>query len=286
MPELPEVTALAAFLSERAAGRTIDRADMFAPHALKTTEPPLAALAGRPVTGSGRRGKFVALDCDGVDLIFHLAKNGWVTWHAQVPDDPARRERGPLAMRVRLDDGSGFDLTEEGVFKRLAVHLVADPEQVPGIAALGPDALDPALDAKALGLLFGGRRARLKNLLTNQRMVAGIGNAYSDEILHRAQLSPHRIAAEMTPYQFARLHESMRGVLTEAVDQLTGRGPETLKEDKRAGLRVHGRAGEPCPVCAGVIREVVHSDSAFQYCPACQTGGELLPGTRPAEPPS
>ena len=284
MPELPEVTALASFLSERTAGRAIDRAEMFASRALKTSDPPLDSVDGRPLNGATRRGKFVILDLGGPKLVFHLAKNGWVNWNAQVPENPGRHERGPLAMRVRLDDASGFDLTEEGTFKRLAVHLVDDPEQVAGIASLGPDALDPDLDSAGLAQLFGGHRARLKNLLTNQKVIAGIGNAYSDEILHRAQLSPFRIAAEMTPYQFKRLYEAMRSVLNEAVDQLTGHGPQTLKDHKRAGLRIHGRAGEPCPGCGGVIREVAHGDSPFQYCPACQTDGELLPNTRDLEP--
>lgn len=285
MPELPEVTALAAFLSERTAGRTVESAEVFSFRALKTSDPAIDALAGRRPTGAGHRGKFVVLGLDGLDLVFHLAKNGWLTWHAAVPEDPGRGARGPLAMRVRLDDGSGFDLTEDGDFKRLAVHVVTDPVQVPAIARLGPDALDPALDTAALTRLLGGRRARLRNLLTDQQLIAGIGGAYSDEILHTAKLSPFQTTAAMTPDEFERLHEAMRGVLTGAVEQLTGRAPETLKEAKSEGLRVHRRPGERCPVCGDVIREVTHAGSAFQYCPTCQTGGELLPGSRtPAKP--
>jgi formamidopyrimidine-DNA glycosylase len=280
MPELPEVAALAAFLTARTAGRSIEHAEVLAFRALKTSDPPVAALSGRPVTGAEHRGKFVVLDCDGVDLVFHLALAGWLTWHAQVPALPERRERGPLAARVRLDDGSGFDLTEEGDFKRLAVYVVTDPAQVPGIARLGPDALDPALDAATLARLFGGRRARLKNLLTNQQVIAGIGNAYSDEILHTARLSPFKTAAAMTPDDFEHLQAAIRSVLSEAVSQLTGREPETLKDDKREGLRVHRRTGERCPVCGDVIREVSETASAFQYCPTCQTGGELLSAPR------
>ena len=280
MPELPEITALAAFLTAHTAGRIVEQADVLSFPALKTADPPVAALSGRPVIGAARRGKLIVLDCDGLDLVFHLAKSGWLTWHAQVPAIPERRERGPLAARVRLDDGSGFDLTEEGDFKRLAVYVVAEPEQVPAISRLGPDALDPPLDAATLARLFGGRRARLKNLLTNQQVIAGIGNAYSDEILHTARLSPYKTAATMAPDEFERLQAAIRSVLGEAVSQLTGRGPETLKDDKREGLRVHRRAGERCPVCGDVIREVSEAASAFQYCPTCQTGGELLPESR------
>jgi formamidopyrimidine-DNA glycosylase len=277
MPELPEVTALAAFLSDHCAGRSVAGAEVFSFRALKTSDPPLSALTGQPVTGAGRRGKFVVLGCGGLDLVFHLAKSGWLTWHTQVPATPERGEWGPLAARVRLDDGSGFDLTEEGTLKRLAVHVVTDPAQVPGIARLGPDALDPALDAAALARLFGGRRARLKNLLTDQQVLAGIGNAYSDEILHTARLSPFKTAASMTPEDFESLEDAVRGVLSGAVRRLTGREPESLKDAKRDGLRVHRRTGEPCPVCGDLIREVSQSASAFQYCPTCQTGGEILP---------
>jgi len=284
MPELPEVTALAAFLTGRTAGRSVAHADVLAFPALKTSDPPVTALSGRPVTGAERRGKFVVLGCGGLDLVFHLARAGWLTWHTQVPATPERRERGPLAARVCLDDGSGFDLTEEGAFKRLAVYVVADPAQVPGIARLGPDALDPAVDAATLARLLGGRRARLKNLLTDQQVIAGIGNAYSDEILHTARLSPFKTAATMTPDDFERLREAIRDVLSGAVRQLTGRGPETLKDDKREGLRVHRRPGERCPVCGDVIREVSHAESAFQYCPTCQTGGKLLPDLRTPKP--
>jgi formamidopyrimidine-DNA glycosylase len=280
MPELPEVAALAAFLSERTAGRVLERAEVFSYRALKTADPAPASLAGRRPSGATRRGKFVVFGLEDLHVVFHLAKNGWLTWHETLPEDPARGRRGPLAARVRLDDGSGFDLTEDGDFKRLAVYVVSDPAQVPSIARLGPDALDPALDAAALARLLRGRRARLRNLLTDQQLIAGIGGAYSDEILHTARLSPFQSPAAMTPDEFERLHRAMRDVLGEAVRQLTGRGPETLKEAKREGLRVHRRTGERCPVCGDVIREVTHAGSAFQYCPTCQTGGELLPGSR------
>jgi formamidopyrimidine-DNA glycosylase len=280
MPELPEVTALAAFLTERTAGSAVERADVVAFPALKTFDPPIAALAGRTVRGAGHRGKFVIVDCDGLNLVFHLARAGWLTWYDRAPEARGRPGRGPLALRVRLAGGAGWDLTEAGTLKRLAVYLVPDPAQVPAIARLGPEALDPALDVAALTALLIGHRARLKNLLTDQGIVAGIGNAYSDEILHTARLSPFKLAATLTPPEFERLYAAMRGVLTEAVDRLTGRPPDELKDEKREGLRVHRRAGQACPVCGDTIREISLADSAFQYCPTCQTGGRILADRR------
>jgi formamidopyrimidine-DNA glycosylase len=278
MPELPEVEALAAFLRERAVGHAVARADMAALSAVKTFDPPLSALNGASVTGVGRYGKFLDLDVDGLHLVMHLARAGWLQWRESLPPAPPRPGKGPLAFRLHLDDGSGFDLTEAGTQKRLAVYLVRDVAEVPGIARLGPDAL--TLDADGLGKLLAGQRAQIKGALTDQSLIAGIGNAYSDEILHAARLSPFKLAAKLTPAEVERLHAAIGDVLTDAVQRSVGRKAATLKGEKRSGLKVHARAGLPCPVCGDTVREVSFADKSFQYCPTCQTEGRELADRR------
>jgi formamidopyrimidine-DNA glycosylase len=278
MPELPEVEALAAFLRERAVGHAVARTDVAAFSAVKTFDPPLSALAGATVTGASRRGKFLDVDVDGLHLVVHLARAGWLQWREALPPAPPRPGKGPLALRLHLDDGGGFDLTEAGTQKRLAVYLVRDVADVPGIARLGPDAL--AMDAAGLAAILAGQRAQIKGALTDQAAIAGIGNAYSDEILHTAQLSPFKIAAKLTPPEVERLSAAIKEVLTDAVARSVGQKAATLKGEKRSGLRVHARAGLPCPVCGDTIREVSFADKSFQYCPTCQTEGRELADRR------
>jgi formamidopyrimidine-DNA glycosylase len=285
MPELPEVEALATFLRERAVGRTVIRADVAAINAVKTFDPPLSALGGAEVTGASRHGKFLDLDVSGLHLITHLSRAGWLHWRESLPPAPPRPGgKGPIAFRLHLapefQEGpvSGFDLTEAGTQKRLAVYLVRDPLEVPGIARLGPDAL--AVSRTELATLLAGQRAQIKGALTDQKVLAGIGNAYSDEILHTAKLSPFKLAAKLTEDEVGRLHDAMGAVLTDAVQRSVGQKAATLKSEKRSGLRVHARTGLPCPVCGDTVREVSFADRSFQYCPTCQTEGRELADRR------
>ncbi|GHJ46557.1 formamidopyrimidine-DNA glycosylase [Catellatospora sp. TT07R-123] len=278
MPELPEVEALAAYLRERAVGQRVERVDVSAISALKTFDPPLSALHGRTVTGAGRHGKFLDLQLDELHLVVHLARAGWLHYRDELPDTLLKPGKGPIALRVRLGDRSGFDLTEAGTQKKLAAYLVTDVAQVPGVARLGPDAL--SLDLAGLAGVLKDRNAQLKGVLRDQQVLAGVGNAYSDEILHTAKLSPFARADKLTAAQLEALHAAMQQVLTEAVTRSVGQRAATLKAEKRAGLRVHGRAGEKCPVCGDVIREVSFADSSLQYCPTCQTGGKPLADRR------
>jgi len=286
VPELPEVEALAADLRERAAGRVIDRGDVAEIAVLKTYDPALTALRGRTVTATRRHGKFldVVTERDPGDpplhLITHLARAGWLRWRDELPAEPPRPGRGPLAFRLRFTDGAGFDLTEAGTRKRLAVYLVADPAAVPGIAALGPDPLDPSFTPDALARILSGRRTQIKGVLRDQRVIAGIGNAYSDEVLHAARMSPFRLAASLSDAEVAGLHAVIVGTLRDAIARSAGLAAGDLKKEKKAGLRVHGRAGQPCPVCGDTVREVSFADSALQYCPTCQTGGKPLADRR------
>lgn len=279
VPELPEVEALAAYLRERAAGHTISRVEVVALSALKTFDPPVAAAAGRTITGAGRHGKFLDLVLDGeLHLVAHLARAGWLHFRESLSPAPLRPGKGPIALRVRLDDGSGFDLTEAGTRKSLAAYLVTDPAQVPGVARLGPDPL--ATDLAGFAERIRSRSGQVKGALTNQEVLAGIGNAYSDEILHAAKLSPFALTGRLSDAQLESLHAATQRVLTDAVARSLGQKAATLKAEKRSGLAVHARAGLPCPVCGDTIREVSFADSSLQYCPECQTGGKPLADRR------
>jgi formamidopyrimidine-DNA glycosylase len=286
VPELPEVEALAEHLREHALYRPVARVDVASMSVLKTFDPPVSGLVGRVVTGASRFGKFLSVDfedrpAEPLHLITHLSRAGWLRWHEQASSAPPKPTgRGPLALRVHLDTvgGKGFDLTEAGTQKRLAVYLVADPQEVPGIARLGPDAL--ALSREEFGDLLEGHSERTKNLIVDQKVIAGIGNAYSDEILHTAKLSPYAVAGRLTPEKVDALYAAMRSVLTDAVARSVGQGAASLKGEKRSGLRVHARTGLPCPVCGDTVREVSFADRSFQYCPTCQTGGKPLADRR------
>ncbi|MFD4661454.1 Fpg/Nei family DNA glycosylase [Kitasatospora sp. NPDC058444] len=283
MPELPEVEALSVFLSERLVGRVIARVQPVAISALKTYDPPVAVLEGRTVGAVSRRGKFLDVEAEGVHLVVHLARAGWVRWKDRMPAEPPRPgPRNPLALRVRLvgEGRDGFDLTEAGSKKGLAVYVVRDPAEVPGVAGLGPDPLDPGFTLADFAGLLRGERRRLKGVLRDQRVLAGVGNAYSDEVLHAARMSPYKIAGSLSEEEVARLYEALGGTLREAVERSRGLAAGELKAEKKLGLRVHGRTGQPCPVCGDTIREVSFADSSLQYCPTCQTGGKPLADRR------
>ncbi len=292
MPELPEVEALAQFLRAHAVGHQVARVDPASMSALKTFDPPVSALVDRTVTGAARYGKFLDLVCGlsdgpasdnagGLHLVTHLSRAGWLRWHdtaSAVPPKPTGK--GPIALRVHLDSvgGPGFDLTEAGTQKRLAVYVVTDTDQVPGIGRLGPDALDLSRDEFAA--LLKGRTERIKNLITDQKVLAGIGNAYSDEMLHVAKLSPYAVSGRLDEARRDALFAAMRQVLSDAVARSVGQDAARLKGEKRSGMRVHARNGLPCPVCGDTVREVSFADRSFQYCPTCQTGGKPLADRR------
>jgi formamidopyrimidine-DNA glycosylase len=285
MPELPEVEALAAFLRERAVGRVVAGVEVGAISVLKTYDPPPTALAGLTVTGVDRHGKFLDLDVDGLHLVVHLARAGWLRWSDALSKTPVRPGKSPLALRVRLADPDvdgepGFDLTEAGTQKRLAVYVVRSPQDVPGIASLGPDPLAAGFGRADLARILAGANKQVKGLLRDQSILAGVGNAYSDEVLHAARLSPFAIGSKLDDEQVDRLWAALHEVLTGAVAAASGKPAKELKDAKRAGMRVHGRTGQTCPVCGDVVREVSFADSSLQYCATCQTGGKPLADRR------
>ncbi|MGJ9404181.1 Fpg/Nei family DNA glycosylase [Arthrobacter sp. KK5.5] len=287
MPEMPEVQGLVDFLRLKlvppgAAPAVIAQVEVLSFSVLKTAGVPLEALGGGPVTGVERRGKFIVLTAGGAHLVVHLAKAGWLRWSDALKPGPLRPGKGPIALRVRFAaDGPeqpGFDLTEAGTTKSLAVYVVEDPHDVPGIARLGPEALD--VGHEAFARMLAAHNGQLKRLLRDQSAIAGIGNAYSDEILHAARISPFAIASKLGPDEVARQFEAMRAVLQSAVAGASGRPATELKDSKRRAMRVHGRTGEACPVCGDTVREVSFADSSLQYCPTCQTGGKPLADRR------
>ncbi len=284
MPEMPEVQGLVDFLRGRATGLTITRVTVTAFAALKTYDPPVDALVGAEIAAAARHGKFIDLATTKPDaaphLIFHLAKAGWLRWYDQLPATVIRPGKTPIALRVALSDGSGFDLTEAGTKKSLAVYVVNDPQDVPGIARLGPDPLEPTFTRNTLAGLVEGRRTQIKGVLRDQSILAGVGNAYSDEILHDARMSPYALAASLTSEDIDHLYAAMTQTLAEAVAAASGKPPAELKDAKRRGMQVHGRRGEKCPVCGDVVRSVFFADNSLEYCATCQTGGKILADRR------
>ena len=272
---------MADHLRRHAVGRPVGRIDVSAFSVLKTFDPPPTALYGHTVTGANRWAKYLGLQVGDLHLITHLSRAGWLRWSDKLAAAPLKPGKGPIALRVHLGtpgEAPGFDLTEAGTQKRLAVWLVDDPMKVPQLASLGPDAL--ALDAEGLAAALQGKGGRIKTVITDQKVIGGIGNAYSDEILHVAKLSPFATAGKLTDAQLSALYDAMNSVLTDAVARSVGQGAATLKGEKRSGLRVHARTGLPCPVCGDVVREVSFADKSFQYCATCQTGGKVLADRR------
>ncbi|WP_028477609.1 Fpg/Nei family DNA glycosylase [Nocardia sp. CNY236] len=283
MPELPEVEALAQFLREHAVGAVVGRIDVAALSVVKTFAPPVSVLSGCDVTEAGRWGKFLGLRCDGLWLVTHLSRGGWLRWVDEPnPTPPKPGGKSPLALRVHLFTPAAatpaFDLTEAGTKKRMAVYVVAQPEEVPGIARLGPDA--STVTEGQFADILAGTAQRVKTVLVDQTLVAGIGNAYSDEILHMARISPFARTNTLDAEKVAELYTAMRAILTDAVQRSVGQDAARLKGEKRSGMRVHARTGLPCPVCGATVREVSYSERSFQYCPTCQTGGKVLADRR------
>jgi len=290
VPELPEVEALAQFLRGRADGHVVTEVSIGAISALKTFTPPPDALVGGTVVDVQRHGKWLDLMVatptgEPLHLVWHLSRAGWVRWSEQLSTNPVRPGKSPLALRVRLDDGSGFDLTEAGTRKRLAVHVVEDPSDVPQIASLGVEPLSDEFTEDRLAELLASRNQQVKGLLRDQGTIAGIGNAYSDEILLAARMSPFAMTKSFDADRTRVLWEAIREVLTSAVAASSGKPAAELKDSKRRGMKVHGRTGQPCPgwddvPCGDTVHEVSFADSSLQYCPTCQTGGKPLADRR------
>ena len=279
------------FLHDRIVDQRISRVELASINALKTYDPALTELVDARVLDVSRRGKFIDIsmvDSNGepIHLVTHLARAGWLQWRDEVPASVAKPGKGPIAFRIGFvdDDGvsvGGFDLTEAGTQKKLAIHIVRDPYDVERLRQLGPEPLSDefTLEVFAEILNMAGRR-QLKGVLRDQATIAGIGNAYSDDILHAAKLSPFLAAGSLDAVQIADLYTVLRATLSDAMARSAGLAAADLKSEKKVGMRVHGRKGEACPECGDVIREISFADSSLQYCATCQTGGSPLADRR------
>jgi formamidopyrimidine-DNA glycosylase len=284
VPELPEVEALVHFLDEHSRGLEIVSCDLSSIAALKTFDPPLDSIVGADINGWSRRGKYLCCDTGATWLVVHLARAGWIRWREPTltakPPSRTARGRGPIALSVGLEEGFGFDVTEMGSQKRLAIWVVGDPSQVPGIATLGIDPLDPEFTVERFQEILTSETGTVKTVLSRQSAIAGIGNAYSDEALHAARLSPFKAASKLGSDDVKRLHDAVVSVVREAAERAEGLGASELKGDKKRSMRVHGRTGEQCPVCGDTVREVSFATRSLQYCATCQTGGKPLADRR------
>jgi len=276
MPELPELDVLTENLATHLAGATVAAVRPYSVAALKTVDPPLDALVGRAVTGTGRRAKYVWLELSGWYLVVHLSLGGRISLGTRPPP-----RRGAV-LALELADGRVVGVTEGGTQRRAAVWLVDDPEKVPGVAGLGPEPLDPGFTVAVLGSILAAGGHTLKGMLTDQKGMSGVGNAWSDDVLHRARLSPFARPDRLAPEEVARLHASLVGVLGEARGALAEqvRGQVVIPKASARQFAVHGRAGAACFVCGDTIRSVWMGERETSYCPTCQTGGRILADRR------
>ncbi|MFB9641997.1 DNA-formamidopyrimidine glycosylase family protein [Agromyces lapidis] len=287
MPESPEVQALAEELGARLTGRALTGVDVVEFRIEKTRARPPESLVGERVTGVARHGKLVDLVFGSAGhLVVSLGRHGWARWAATADGSKASGvESGdpppPTLATLSFGDADDVELTDAGDWVSLGVWVVDDPREVPAVAKLGPDPADPAFSRAEFDAAVVGRRKQSKAILQEQESLAGIGNAYSDEILHVAKASPVAHAASLDARALDALYAATVGVVRGAVDARRGVPIDRLKAEKVAAMRVHGRAGEPCPVCGDEVREFSFASTTAEYCPTCQTGGELLP-LRPA----
>lgn len=274
MPELPELEVLREYLSPRLVGASIVSAEVRRPLVLRNLLGGNAAdhLIGAEFSGIERRGKFLLFTLSsGVTLVIHPMLAGRIRHSAPQP-----RHRVRDALVLRLDDNTElcyYDAKDMG-----KVYLTRDLSQVPNLARLGPEATDPSLTLEEFRRRLQAHRSEIKTVLTTQSFVAGIGNAYADEICWRAGLYPFRRRASLTPDEIATLHQAVRAVLTEAIETLSSCQDGVVDVEKREFLAVHGRAGQPCPRCGTAISEVKRARRATHFCRNCQPG--LLVGGR------
>lgn len=273
MPELPDITVYIEALERRVLDRPLLGLRLTNPFLLRTAEPPIATVTGKRVTALRRIGKRIAVGLeDDLWLVLHLMIAGRLHWRAPGAKPPGRR--GLAAFD--FPDGT-LILTEAGSKRRASLHLVRGPTAL--------DALDPGgqevfeIDAAVFGELLTRENHTLKRALTDPRLLSGIGNAFSDEILHRARLSPVAMTDKLTPPQIETLFQATRDTLAHWIEVLraeTGDGFPEKVTAFRDGMAVHGRYGAPCPDCGTTVQRIRHASNETNYCPRCQTGGKLL----------
>ncbi|MCW5661148.1 MAG: hypothetical protein KIT60_25890 [Burkholderiaceae bacterium] len=279
MPELPDITVYAESLAAKLRGDTLQRVRVLNPFVLRTALPPITQADGARVTGIERLGKRIVLALKAADdvelfLVIHLMIAGRLRWLAAGAKPPAKG-----ALATFMFNAGTLLLTEAGTKRRASIHLVAGRA---ALQAMDPGGIDVRQsDVAAFARQLKAENHTLKRSLTNPRLFSGIGNAYSDEILHRARLSPIVLTSKLTIEEIARLHQATREVMTEWIERLSaeaaraGGWPEKVTAFHPA-MAVHGRFGQPCPVCGSPVQRIVHADNETNYCARCQTGGRLL----------
>jgi formamidopyrimidine-DNA glycosylase len=274
MPELPEVEITARRIGAAVAGATVESALAPGINALKTHDPPLSALAGREVRGVRRRGKHLIVDFDGLELLLHLMSAGRLQLYEKRAGPRDRTSR----LLIRLEDGRELRLREFGTKQRAWAKLgpTGSAERDESVATLGPEAwpAPPALDE----LLDSPRP--LHGLLRDQRVIAGIGRSWADEILHAARLSPFKRGADLDPAESEALHAAIVEVLSGAIEHYEATVQLPIPDKMPMPLGVHRHEGEPCPRCRTTLERVFFEDYVIAYCPACQTDGRVLKDRR------
>ncbi|HEX6361630.1 MAG TPA: DNA-formamidopyrimidine glycosylase family protein [Albitalea sp.] len=272
MPELPDVTVYVERLAAKVTGDVLQRIRLLNPFLLRTALPPIGEAEGRRVAGVERLGKRIVLALEGeLFLVLHLMIAGRLRWLAAGAKPPGR-----IALATFEFGGCTLLLTEAGTQRRASLHLVAGRAALEAMDPGGVEVLDT--DVAAFAERLRAENHTLKRSLTNPRLFSGIGNAYSDEILHRAQLSPVALTRALDDAAIARLFEATRAVLGEWTARLAaeaGDWPEKVTAFHPA-MAVHGKFGQPCPVCGAPVQRIVHADNETNYCPRCQTGGRIL----------
>jgi len=276
MPESPEVQALVDFLDEVVVGRTITAIDVLEFRVVKTRATLPSVLVGSTVDDIRRVGKHLDIVVDGRHLVVSLGRHGWARWTARGEPRVIDPQTAPTLVTIAFDDSSHLELTDAGSWVSLALSVVDHPDEVTGIAKLGRDPADESFTPADLDSVVRGRRKQLKAVLQEQESLAGIGNAYSDEILHRARLSPTAHAASLTDGERARLYTAIVETIRGAIAAQHGVPIDRLKAAKTAAMRVHGKGGTACPVCGDTVLDVRFGGTTAQFCPTCQRPDGLL----------
>ncbi|HEU5219645.1 MAG TPA: DNA-formamidopyrimidine glycosylase family protein [Gemmatimonadales bacterium] len=272
MPELPDVTVYVEALSRRITGQPIERILLKSPFLLRSVEPPIAEAEGRVVRGVRRLGKRIVLDLgDEYALVIHLMVAGRLRWSAR------GAKAGPIGLALFEFPEGTLVLTEAGTKRRASLHFIRGPEALRAMDRGGLEVLD--IDLPAFAARLRSESHTLKRALTDPRLFSGIGNAYSDEALHAARLSPLTLTGRLTKEEIARLYHACRETLTTWTDRLrreAGEGFPGKVTAFRDGMAVHGRFRQPCPVCGSPVQRIRYAENETNYCARCQTGGRLL----------
>ena len=266
MPELPDLTSYIESLDRLVRGRRLVSVKLFNPFLLRTAIPPISAAGGRQVLGLSRIGKRIVFALEGeLYLVLHLMIAGRLHW-------PGRKTRGTLAF-FEFENGT-LSLTEAGSKRRASLHLVQGEA---ALKAMDPGGIEPLeADLAQFTSRLKGENHTLKRALTDPRLFAGIGNAYSDEILHHAKLSPIALTKDLSDAEVARLFHSTQAVLRLWIERLRSEGVPEKVTAFRDDMAVHGRFGKPCPVCGAPVQRIVYAENETNYCARCQTGGKIL----------